>query len=197
MYLERIGDFEIGVRWQWKIPFHTLTLCVVVTIFVSLLLLAAGFFYLWIQFSQLSEIHSEIRSELAEVKSLTEAMNIEKIAGEQTIRNKRAGSTRRGKELNKGYKERKFSKRGKNKSHRTALKNKHLKGIYFFGDLLALYHCKSGLVVNDQVQSVFGIYQLNTNAFVSPAISFILSLDFLVDSILSILSFLGKKIFCR
>lgn len=68
--LGKIGDFEIGARWQWKLPLHMITLCVLVLILISLLLLVAGFFYLRIQFLQMSKIQSELQVQLEEVQRL-------------------------------------------------------------------------------------------------------------------------------
>jgi len=148
--LGKIGDFEIGARWQWKLPLHMITLCVLVLILISLLLLVAGFFYLRIQFLQMSKIQSELQVQLEEVQRLkgefaaiaTQSHGIS--VPPASIRFKRGSSSRRGKKLIKSHKE--GLKQTKNsKARETSYLTNHSKGIYSVGDLTIITTTMSSL----------------------------------------------------
>jgi len=68
--LGKIGDFEIGAKWQWKLSNYMFTFWFSIFIFVLLLLLVVGFIHQWMWFHQISKLQSELHAELEEVKRL-------------------------------------------------------------------------------------------------------------------------------
>ena len=135
--LGKIGDFEIGAKWQWKLSNYMFTFWFSIFIFVLLLLLVVGFIHQWMWFHQISKLQSELHAELEEVKRLKD--EIESTTNQPnevsnppiSRRFKRANLAGRGKKLNK-----KLQKSFKSQKRQpTAHNTNHLKGSYSAGDL--------------------------------------------------------------